>query len=84
MTAAQTIRNAALSWPMPFLANLDCAIIKDFLEDIERFGGRWLFAEDHHKRTFMLLVAEELDGGIGESMSDRIAAMLPGRTKGPQ
>lgn len=64
MTAAQSIRQAALSWPLGFLSDEETDIVWLYCgpgeyETFERFMNEF------QSRIFMLLVAEELDGGAG-------------------
>ena len=65
MSTAQTIREAAVTWPMPELS----------YEESQTFFGflglcKSAFADDAHMRTYMLILAASLDGGERLPMSD--------------
>lgn len=64
MTAAQSIRQAALSWPLEFLENEELDIVWLYCGPGEYATFEHLMNE-LQSRIFMLLVAEELDGGAG-------------------
>ena len=75
MTAAQSIRRAALSWPLGTPSYVECLIILAYL------GNSESTKDETTIRTFWLLVAEELDGGIGDRMRNTFDAIYH-RSKG--
>ena len=63
MSTAQTIREAAVTWPMPPLSQLDRHILLCHGKIFEQF-----YSTDRY-RTFMLIVAASFDGGERVPMS---------------
>ena len=58
MSTAQTIRDAAVTWPMPYLSDAASMMLAAM-----GTSQRVLFNHDTHFRTYMLIVAASLDGG---------------------
>ena len=64
MSTAQTIRDAALTWPMPYLSDEESRVLWVFCG---LYGVDW---DSTESRTFMLIAAASLDGGERLPMSN--------------
>lgn len=59
MSTAQTLRDAAVTWPLPYLSDEESQVIFSFFAPHERM----IFLNSTEGRTFLLFVACALDGG---------------------
>ena len=75
MSTAQTIRDAAVTWPMPHLNRLDNQIVQDHGYTIEQF-----YQTDTY-RVFLLIVAASLDGGERLPMKWKDGYYINGRLR---
>ena len=76
MSTAQTIREAAVTWPMPYLSDEESDVLWAFcgLRNPVDWG------EDRY-RTYMLIVAASLDGGERVPMNLKAHYIVDGRIK---
>jgi len=58
MSISDEIRNAALSWPLGFLGDVDSEIVWTFIGWLDDVGPRFFSTDDG--RVFLLLVSEAL------------------------
>jgi len=76
MSIAQSIREAALSWPLGFLGDVESDIIWAFMTESETEETLRRGYEHVHGRTFALIVAEALSEDIPRGDLMRAALIL--------